>query len=163
MRMYATAYVLTLDGALSAETAGYSKKSANDISKRLQQHPAVRALIDKGLAEREQELKHKAVKAMEHAYAQATVDLADLEDENGDPLPLRQIPRETRRAIASVEYEYEWDRGIRRAKVARYKLHDKRASQELFVKYAGKLKERVEVEGALTLEDLVPRRKAEGE
>jgi phage terminase small subunit len=162
-QLYILAYLECLEGKLAAELAGYSKKSANDISKQLQRHPVVRGAIDKGLDERERELKDRAIKTMEHAYAQATTEITDLFDDDGAPLPISKMPREARRAIASVEVEYEWCEGKRIPKLAKIKLHDKRASQELFAKYAGKLKDRIEVEGALTLDELVPKRKAEGE
>lgn len=144
-RLYVAAYLECLEGKLAAEIAGYSKKSACDISKQLQRHPVVRGAIDKGLDERERELKDKAIRTMEHAYAQATADISELFDEDGAPLPLSKMPREVRRAIHSVEVEFEWSEGKRIPKLAKIKLHDKRASQELFAKYAGKLKERVEV------------------
>jgi phage terminase small subunit len=153
-QLYVAAYLECLEGKLAAEIAGYSKKSACDISKQLQRHPVVRGAIDRGLDQRERELKDKAVKTMEHAYAQATADISELFDEDGAPLPLSKMPREMRRAIHSVEVEFEWSEGKRIPRLAKIKLHDKRASQELFAKYAGKLKERVELESA-ALEQLV--------
>jgi phage terminase small subunit len=172
-QLYVAAYLECLEGKLAAEIAGYSKRSASDISKSLQRHPVVRGAIDKGLDERERELKDKAVKTMEHAYAQATADIAELFDEDGAPLPLSKMPREVRRAIHSIEVEFEnvivkqmqdgkeVETVKRIPRLAKVKLHDKRASQELFAKYAGRLKERIEVDGAMTLEQLVPKRNGE--
>lgn len=158
-QLYVTAYLECLQGNLAAELAGYSKKSADDQSKQLQRHAVVRAAIDRGIEEKEREIKDRCVRAMEHSYCQATVDIGDLFDEEGNLLPMAKMPREARRAIASVEVEFEdvakEDGTVaRRPKLAKLKLHDKRASQELFAKYAGKLKERVELESA-ALEQLV--------
>jgi phage terminase small subunit len=165
-QLYVAAYLECLEGKLAAEMAGYSKTSANDISKSLQRHPVIRGAIDKALDERERELKDKAVRTMEHAYAQATADIAELFDEEGAPLPLSKMPREVRRAIHSIEVEFEnvivkqmqdgkeVETVKRIPRLAKVKLHDKRASQELFVKYSGKLKDRVEFE-APALEQLI--------
>jgi len=167
--LYATAYIETLNGKLAAVKAGYSEKSAVDISKRLQTHPLVRAAIDKGLEQRERELKDKTILVMEHTVCQATVDIGDLFDKEGSPLQMWEMPEHARLAISSVEIEYEnvvsedGNTVHRVAKAARFKLHDKRASQELFVKYAGKLVDKMDVRLADTLEALVPKRKSEGE
>src|SRR3954447_19238458 len=105
--LYISFYLDTLDGQLSAELAVYSKKSARDRSKDLQRNAKVREAIDRGIAEKERELKCKCVRTMEHAYAQATADIGELFDDDGAPLPLRKMPREVRRAIHSIEVEFE--------------------------------------------------------
>jgi phage terminase small subunit len=159
-QLYVSLYLETLNGTLAAEGAGYSKHSASDRSKDLQRYTRVREAIDKGLAEKERELKDKVVRTMEHAYAQATADIAELFDDEGNPLPLRKMPREARRAIHSVEVEFEdvtQEGGTvrRRPRLAKIKLHDKRASQELFAKYAGKLKDKVEMDATKSFAELV--------
>lgn len=154
-KLYVANYLECLEGKRAAELSGYSKRNPNEVSKALQRNPKVRSAIDRGLAEMERELKDRAIKAMEHAYCQATVDIAELLDEEGVPLPMSRIPKEARRAIASVEIEFEWVEGKRVAKIAKLKLCDKRASQELFVKYAGKLKERMELGAPGSFEEVV--------
>lgn len=167
--LYISFYLDTLDGQLSAELAGYSKKSARDRSKDLQRNAKVREAIDRGIAEKERELKDKCVRTMEHAYAQATADIAELFDDEGNPLPLRKMPRDARRAIQAIEVEFEEvtdeDGSVRRVpRLARIKLHDKRASQELFAKYADKLKDKVQLDATQSYADMVlaAQRKREG-
>src|SRR4051812_16507162 len=159
-QLYVSLYLETLNGTLAAEGAGYSKHSASDRSKDLQRYTRVREAIDKGLAEKERELKDKVVRTMEHAYCQATADIAELFDEDGAPLPLSKMPRDVRRAIHSIEVEFDEvakeDGAVARVpRVAKIKLHDKRASQELFAKYAGKLKDRVELDATESYADMV--------
>jgi phage terminase small subunit len=168
--LYVSLYLDTLDGTLSAQLAGYSKKSAADRSKDLQRNPKVREAIDKGLLEKEQTLKDKCIKTMEHAYAQATADIGELFDDEGNPLPLSKMPRDARRAIQAIEVEFEYvtdeDGKERRVpKLARIKLHDKRASQELFAKFADKLKEKVQLDATQSYADMVlaAQRKREGD
>lgn len=176
-RVYVAEYLRKLNGTAAAEAAGFSKKSAADRSKDLQRNPKVREAIEQGLAEREQECKDKAVEAMEHAYCLATVDIGDLYDADGNLLPLHQMPKAARVAIASIEVEFETkiqssrdEQGrivetfFRVPKSAKIRLYDKRASAELLMKYAGKLKERLELDATQSYADMVlaAQRKREG-
>lgn len=163
-RLYVAEYLVSFKGADAAEKAGYSKKSAADASRDLQRQPAVRAAIEAALEDREQELRDKFYKTMEHVYAQATFDMADCYDAEGSLLPLDKMPRERRLALFSVKYDVEWCDGKRIARVAKIQIHDKRASQELFAKYAGKLRERLEVDATTNFAELVlaAQRKREG-
>lgn len=168
--LYVSLYLDTLDGTLSAQLAGYSKKSAADRSKDLQRNPKVREAIDKGLLEKERTLKDKCLRTMEHAYAQATADIGELFDDEGNPLPLSKMPRDARRAIQAIEVEFEEvtdeDGSVRRVpRLARIKLHDKRASQELFAKFADKLKDKVQLDATQSYADMVlaAQRKREGD
>jgi phage terminase small subunit len=149
-KLYIAEYLRSLNGAKAAVAAGYSKAAAVDISKQLQNNPLVREAVNQGIAEREQEIRDKAVKALEHAYCQATADVRDMFDEEGKFLDVHKMPRRIRWAIASIEVEEIFaGRGEERSQVGvlrKVKIHDKRASQELIVKFAGKLKDRMEVD-----------------
>jgi phage terminase small subunit len=150
-QVYVKAYLQHMQGKRAAVEAGYAKGSAEDASKLLQRDPLVREAITAGLAAREQEIKDTVARAMEHTYCQATADIAGLFDESGNLLPVRDIPRKLRRAIASVEVE---TRGANTT-VTKVKLHDKRASQELLVRFAGKLKDRIELDATKSFEQVV--------
>jgi phage terminase small subunit len=158
-RLYSMYYLgsANLNGTLAAEMAGCAAKSARTASQENQANPFVRALIDKGLEERERELKDRAIEALEHTIGQAVADMGDLFDEDGNPLPLGKMPKGARRAIQSIDVEWETitenDGTVkRRPRLAHIKLCDQRSSQELLYRYAGKLEELITVDGALTLE-----------
>lgn len=166
-KRYVDHYLACLVGKTAAERAGYSKRSAEVISYALQRQPVVRAAIEAGLAEREVALKDMAIDAMAHTYSQATTNLTDLLDDEGAMLPLSKISEKAKRAIQSIEVETRWDgRGEDAVsyKVTKVKIHDKRASQELFAKYSGKLKDRVEHDATQSYADMVlaAQRKREG-
>jgi phage terminase small subunit len=157
-KLYIAEYLRSLNGAKAAVAAGYSKAAAVDISKQLQNNPLVREAVNQGIAEREQEIRDKAVKAMEHCFCQATADIGDLCRENGEYLPVHEMPRRVRRAIQSIEFETRYERigdATERYTVTKVRLHDKRASQELLVKYAGKLKERLEIDATMNYAEMV--------
>lgn len=139
MVLYVIHYLAFLDGTKAAEKAGY--KNPGEMSKQLQRHPLVRAAIVEGLQEREQEIKDQAIKALEHTMAQATADIRDLFDAEGRLLQPRKMPKRTRRAIHSFEVVTRDDE----CTVTKVKLHDKRASQELILKFAGKLREQIDM------------------
>lgn len=141
-RLFVREYMIDLNGTQAYVRAGGSPRGANVNSSVLMRKPHVRARVDELLAERERVLKDKAVRVLEETYLQAVVDPGEMYDENGALLPVHQMPAHVRRAIA-VEVETRSDGLV----ITKAKLHDKRASQELFAKYAGKLKERVELGG----------------
>jgi phage terminase small subunit len=157
-KRYVDHYLACLEGKLAAERAGYSKRSAAVISYSLQRQPVVRKAIEEGLAEREVALKDMAIDAMAHTYSQATTNLTDLLDDDGAMLPLSKISEKAKRAIQSIEVETRWDgRGEDAVsyKVTKVKIHDKCASQRLFAQYAGKLKDRVELDATKGFEAAV--------
>lgn len=147
--------------AEAARQAGYSEKTAGQQGSRLLLHPEVREAINKALAEKEDLIKLRAARVAEETYGQAVIDMGDAYDSEGKLLPLGagfkdaqgndlRMPESIRRAIASVEYETRREGGgedVEVYTVTKIKLHDKRASQELFLRYAGKLKDRLEMTG----------------
>lgn len=156
-----------------ARVAGLCKgnrKSQAQYGCRLLRKPGVRELVDKELAEKELLLKQKALRVAEETFALATVDIGDAFGAEGELLPVGsgflakdgkplRMPAAVRRSIASIEVETRQEGRGEDAEtyvVTKLKLHDKRAAQELFLKYSGKLKDKVEVEASeQTLEAIV--------
>jgi phage terminase small subunit len=146
--------------ALAAGYGAGSKRHASTTAYELSRRPGVRALIAAEQAERERALKDRFLAVAEETYRLATVDIGVLFGEGGALLPLAGMPEDARRAIASIEVEELFEgAGGERTQIGvtrKIKIHDKRAAQDLFLKFAGKLKEQVQVEGLSTLEQLVP-------
>jgi phage terminase small subunit len=150
-------FLRDLNATEAAVRAGYGKNdraSARRYASEIRKIPAVRAAIDAGLAERERQLKEHSVRVAEETYTQAVADIGDAFDEDGQLKAVHLMPPEVRRAIASIEVEKR-NNGEDVYYVTKIKLHDKRASQELFQKYAGKLKDKVEIEAGSSLEQLI--------
>jgi hypothetical protein len=149
------------NGARSLVAAGLAKgdvRKARRYSYELLRKPAVKALVEAETAEKETQLKQKAARAAEETFLLATADIRQLFDADDKLLAVRKMPAQIRRAIASIEVEKRVDGRGEDAEVyyvTKVKLHDKRAAQELFLKYAGKLKDKIEVEAGATLEQLV--------
>jgi phage terminase small subunit len=136
-----------------------NRKSQAQYGWRLLRKPAVRVLVEAQFAERETLLKQKAARVAEETYRLATVDIAEVVGKDGKLLDLRKMPEDARRAIASIEVEELFEgTGKDRTHVGvlhKVKLHDKKGAQELFLKYSGKLKDKVELEASETLEQLI--------
>lgn len=150
------------NGAKCAELAGFAKKKPDDARKygyQLLRKPHVAAFVEAEAAEKERLFKQKAARVAEETYRLATVDPNDLVGDDGNLLALNKMPMEARRSIASIEVEEVWDGHgedrVQTGLLRKVKLHDKRAAQELFLKYAGKLKDKVEIEAGATLEQIV--------
>lgn len=139
------------------------EQSASNYGCQLLRRPDIKAKVDAEFAQKEAMFKAKAVRVAEECYLQATARIADALDDDGNLLPKKLWPEELRAAVVSLEVdlapprsgtaddgEYEC-KGI--GIVAKLKAESKRASQELFLKWAGKLKDVVQHEG-LTLEEL---------
>lgn len=128
------------------------QQSAANYGYQLLRRPDIKAAVAKENAEKRTLLRDKSVRIIEDTYRQATVDVADLFDENGNLLDVQAIPEDARRAIASIEVERRTEGRGDDAEVYyihKIKLHDKRASQELFLKWAQELNDKVEHSGAV--------------
>ncbi|HEX4386045.1 MAG TPA: terminase small subunit [Myxococcales bacterium] len=159
--VFVAEYLVDFNATAAATRAGYSAKTAMQQGSRLLKVPKIREAVQAALAEREQLLKERAVRVLEETYGQAVVDLGDAVDADGKLLPLGsgfkdaagkelRMPAAVRRAIASVEIETRTEGRGEDAEsytVTKIKLHDKKASQELFLRAAGKLRNKVELTG----------------
>lgn len=82
-------------------------------------------------------------------------DLADAYDENENLLPVTDMPLHLRRALQGVEVEEIGIEGVKVGNTKKLKLADKKAAAELLAKLDGRLTQKVEHSGKVTLEDLV--------
>lgn len=142
------------------ERAGGGKKNASTHGPRLLRLPHVRVLVEAEFREVEAEIKLRASDVAQRVYDQATALIVDALDAEGAPLPLKNLPESVKRAMvrAKVEFENQDMPGIdesgrkvmvklRVPKVAEIELAARVESQRLFLQYAGRLKEKVEVTG----------------
>lgn len=93
------------DATAAAIKAGYSAKSAAQQSSRMLHHPDV----EKALAARRKELAKKfaldAESILQELAGLAYFDPADLFDDDGKLLPIKEMPKHARKAIASIEVD----------------------------------------------------------
>jgi phage terminase small subunit len=139
--------------------AGYKPSGAGTGAYQTQRIPKVKAAIEKELAEKEELVKLRALRWVDELERIALMDPTKLFDANGELLSIGQMPEDARRAIAAIDIEAIYEGGgrekIQTGEVRKFKLHDKKGCLELLLKWAGKLKDKVELQASETLEQLI--------
>lgn len=101
-------YLVDLNGKQAAIRAGCSPKSAEVTASKWLRLPKVRALVDEKKAKRTAKVEVKADQVLRELQTFGHVDPAEIVDDDGRLLSLKQMPEHVRRAIASVEIEEIW-------------------------------------------------------
>ncbi len=135
--------------AEAAVRAGYSARSAKQIAHVLLKSPEVRSAIQAAKRAQLKRIHMSADDVLVGLAEIASIDIADLYDENNSLRPLKEIPVHIRRAIAGIEVEELFEgRGESREHVGRnrkLKLSDKVRALEILAKHHKLLTERVVV------------------
>lgn len=152
-------YLLDLNATQAAIRAGYAESSAGDIGAQLLGKTHIKAAINAAQAERARETRIDAAWLLTRLADEATADVSDLYDENGDIKPVRQWPKIWRQGLVQgIDIEATPD-GV---KVKKLRVSDRVKRLELIGKHIGvkAFEERVSVSG---LEGLAERLKRAAE
>lgn len=96
-------YLKDLNGRQAAIRSGYSLRNAEVQASRLLRKGNVSELVQKLLEQRNTKVEVTAEIILRELLMIATADLSKAYDENGNILPIKQMPEELRRAIAGCE------------------------------------------------------------
>jgi phage terminase small subunit len=138
-------YLVDLNATQAAKRAGYSEKTAYSIGDEILKKPEVAARINELMKERGERTRVTADRVLLEIERMAMYDPADLIEVNNHR-DIAKLPEEVRRAI--VGWKYTGDGGFE-LKLVKEKAID------LLAKHHGIAKDRVEVSGKITLEDIV--------
>lgn len=158
---FAEEYVVDLNGTAAARRAGYkgSDRVLEVTGSRLLSHAEVAARVAELQAKRSQRTQITADVVLGELLRLARTDIGEAFDADGRLKAIKDIPEDVRRAIAGVEVDELFEgRGRDRVQVGwtrKVKFWDKARALELLARHLGLLKDKVEVTGKLTLEDLV--------
>lgn len=108
-------YVIHRNGTKAATEAGFSARSAHSTSTRLLNNPKVREEINKRLEKLQDKLELSAERVLLEMKRLAFYDPADLYDENGVLIPIKDLPEDTRRAIKGWDVEQNESQDINKA------------------------------------------------
>lgn len=143
-------YLIDLNATQAAIRAGYSAKTASSQGERLLRNVEVGAAIAAALAARSERTKINADWVLKRLTAEAEADLADLYDDNGNLLPVKQWPLIWRQGlVAGVETVREKGKdGDNDSFVDKVKLSDRIKRIDLLGKHIDvqAFRERVEVD-----------------
>jgi phage terminase small subunit len=154
-------YLLDLNASAAAGRAGLKGKRLDQAGYALLRKAEVQAAVQALQAKRSERTAITADVVLGELLRIARSDLGAAFDDNGQLKPLKEIPEDVRRAIASVETETRQevvagsDDEAERITVRKIKFWDKTRSLELLARHLGLLKDKLEVTGKVTLEQLV--------
>lgn len=153
-------YLKDLNATQAAIRAGYSPKSAASQAANLLKLPKVKDELALRMAGRAARVQVDADDILRELLRLARVDIGEAFTEGGALKPLHEMPEDVRRCIAGIEVEDVWDGDSQSGRfkcgeLRKVKFWPKVQCLELLGKHLGLFRERVEVEGKLSLEQLV--------
>lgn len=139
-----------MNPAAAARAAGY-KKNPSQAANKLMKRPAVMAILGKELHQRAEKFEIKADEVLQELHHLAMARGEDLFDEDGQFIPIKDMPERTRAAIKEfkvtekilVEKGKKGKDGKKAAdrevlmRVTEIKLHDKVTSIDMLMKHLG--------------------------
>lgn len=144
-------YLVDLNAKEAAIRAGYSARTAKQQASRLLRDPTIKAAVMAAQRAQVKRIRMSADDVLVGLAEIASIDIADLFDENNSLRPLKEIPVHVRRAIAAVEVEELFEgRGESREHIGRnrkLKLSDKVRALEILARHHKLLTEKVEYSG----------------
>ncbi len=157
--MFCQEYVKDLNGTQAAIRAEYDEKSARHQASRLLTNDHVCALIKQLNEKKLRSVKVDAETILTELLRLATSDIRKLFNENGGILPPNEWPDDIAKAVSSIQVDelFDYDNGQKNqvGLTKKIKLWDKNAALDKLAKHLGLLVDRIEVNGKVTLEELV--------
>lgn len=148
-------FMVDRNATQAAIRAGYSERTAGSAGHRLLKTAAILAEINKRGAEQSQRLQITSDRIMQEYERLALLDPIDLFRPDGTMKTLAEIPEDARRTIAGIEVREITVDEVTTVVLKKVKIADKKGALDSLAKILGMMKERVEVTGKLTLEQLV--------
>ena len=144
-------YLIDLNATQAAIRAGYSTKSAEIIGHENLRKPNIEASIQKAMIERSERTKIDADWVLERNAAMLEADIADIIDDDGTYLPVKQWPKIWRQMLAGMDVQKLFDKhgskGKRVGEVQKIKFIDRLKALEMIGKHTDvqAYKEKVDV------------------
>ncbi len=131
-------YLIDLNATQAAIRAGYSERTAEKIGSENLRKPEVAAAIEMARSNRSKETKIDAAWVLTRLSEEAEADVADLYDEDGALLPVRQWPKIWRQGLVSgIDVEQITVNGVSVGMVKKVKISDRVRRLELIGKHIG--------------------------
>ncbi|MFA5154432.1 MAG: terminase small subunit [Clostridia bacterium] len=144
-------YIVDLNGTQAAIRAGYSENSAQQIASELLSKPVIQEYVQDLLDQRAARTKATADFAISEIYHLISFDPNEVFNEDGTLKLIKDIPRNIRKAISSIEVDEIWEgRGKDREQIGetkKIKFWDKTRTIELLSKHLKLLSDKHEFTG----------------
>lgn len=144
-------YIIDFNGAQSAIRAGYSKKSAKEISSENLTKPNIQEYIKELIKEQQIRTEVTADKVLKELSLIAFFDVGLLYNDDGTLKPITELPEEITKAIHSVKNRIEKQGQDKEdwAEIKEIRSHDKLRALELIGKYFSMFTDKVEHSGKI--------------
>ncbi len=152
-------YILDLNATQAAIRAGYSPKTAQEQSSDLLSRPIVSSRVEALLAARNERTAITADTILQELRKIALSDIGEAFDESGQLKPIKEIPKEIRQAISSVESIEQYEGSGRERKyigeLKKVKFWEKTKALEMLGRHLKLFTDKVEHSGTVSLAQLV--------
>lgn len=152
--LFVVHYLRTMEAKQAALDAGYSPGNAAKYGHELMQLPHVKAAIDAAMGERIERTKIDADWVLRRLVDEADADLADILDDDGAVLPVKDWPKIWRKGLVTgIDVQEDMVEGVKVGQTVKLKLSERIKRIELIGKHIGvqAFKDQVEASGAITL------------
>ena len=134
--LFCREYIKDLNGTQAAIRAGYSPKTADRMAYELLKKPEIQAFVLQSKAERVEEVKIDANYVLKRLIEIDEMDVADILDDGGDFLPIREWPKTWRTTLSGLDIAII-NSGDTEAIIKKIKWPDKVKNLELLGKHIG--------------------------
>lgn len=148
-------YMKDLNATQAAVRTGYSEKAAEVQGHRMLRNVKVATRIQALMNKRSQKLEITADLVLQEILKLAQFDIADIYDESGKLLPVKDIPERARKALVGIDIYTDFTEGVEVGETKKVKMADKLRALELLGKHLKLFTDRVEHTGKVTLESLI--------
>lgn len=153
-------YLIDLNATQAAIRAGYSEKSAGDLAAQLLGKTHIREAIEQAKQDRSEKTNVDAAWLLNRLREEAEADIADLYDDDGNLLPVKQWPKIWRQGLVQgVDIEAIRVEGVEIGKVKKIKLDSRIKRTELIGRHVSvkAFEDQISVTGLDALADRLAR------
>ena len=140
-------YLVDLNATQAAIRATYSPKTARQIATEMLSKPYIQDAIQAAMDNRSKKTEITADRVLKEIARLAFLDIREAFNENGQLLPITEMPENVARAIAGLEYESIGKGEESIGRTAKIRLIDKKGSLELLGKHLKLFTDKVEHTG----------------
>ena len=154
---FAQEYCVDFNATKAAIRAGYAKRSAKQQGSRLMTKDDILVRVKELYDKEVNKLQMSPDRILRELSYLGSSDISEALDDNGNPLPIHQIPERLRRCISGFEMVEERDETGEATghQVKKYKFYDKNTSLTTLAKIHKMLTDKVEHEHKVTLESFL--------
>jgi phage terminase small subunit len=157
--LFIAEYLKDCNATAAALRAGYSQASAEQAAKMNMKHPVVGKILNEAFEEKKKRVLIDGDEILKELARVGLSDIRGLFNDDGTVKPVKDWPEALARAVSSIEVEETFEGyGAERkwtGYVKKIKLWSKDRGLELLGKHKKLFTDKIELEGKITLEDLV--------